>query len=197
MDCWYAADSLAWLSGLAGSLTRLDLDFTPVPADVLATLTRLQHLEQGIEDEAGALAVAGALPHLTGLTCLVSGVNGNLSGGVKSRVTRTGWLRRGVCACAIVAHSPSVGSLMRRCRSECGMRSPLPPHAACLLPLLPAAGNLGQPWSCLSASPSFECAFACTELPCPAAGMLPRSLPQHGRRRPSPAAPAAGRPLVA
>lgn len=72
--------SLSQLSALASSLTRLELCFTEMPTAALAALTRLQHWKFETSDEGAALDVASALPHLTGLTCLVSGASGDSVG---------------------------------------------------------------------------------------------------------------------
>ncbi len=67
------AASVAPLSRLAGSLTRLQLTCCSVPA-ALPALTRLQHLSvrdcSEADDRGGA--IAAALPNLLQLTCLVS-----------------------------------------------------------------------------------------------------------------------------
>ena len=70
-ECGYSADSLSPLSALAGSLTRLEVSGTWLPAASLAALTRLQQLHFDICRWPAVLATAAALPHLTGLTCLV------------------------------------------------------------------------------------------------------------------------------
>lgn len=71
-DCGFPAASLAQLSALSGSLTRLDSvrSLLTTPAG-LGALTRLQHLRCVVEDGATMVAVEAALPALTGLTCLV------------------------------------------------------------------------------------------------------------------------------
>ncbi|PRW21009.1 small GTP-binding [Chlorella sorokiniana] len=69
--CSYSPDSQSKLSALGGSLTRLQVhDMEPPGQDCLATLTRLQHLECDMVVPEAHEAVAAALPHLTGLTCL-------------------------------------------------------------------------------------------------------------------------------
>lgn len=69
--CNYAAASLAPLSRLSGSLTRLDLlDVSSVPA-ALTSLTRLRHLHCDLGCEAGG-AFHTSLQHLPQLTFLVS-----------------------------------------------------------------------------------------------------------------------------
>ena len=71
--CSFVSESLSHLSALAGSLTRLEtLLVRDIPTAGLAALTRLQHLRWSVHDGAAVQSVAGALPHLTGLTCLVS-----------------------------------------------------------------------------------------------------------------------------
>ncbi len=67
----YSSGSLSCLSAMAGSLTRLHLSSAHGPSAGLAVLTRLQHWECRINNEAATQALAGALPHLAGLTCLV------------------------------------------------------------------------------------------------------------------------------
>jgi len=64
------------LSALSGSLTRLEVSNGPLTAPQLAMLTRLQHL-CWFTGHADSSAVAShALPHLTGLTCLVGSLGG-------------------------------------------------------------------------------------------------------------------------
>jgi len=71
--CDYSAHSLSRFSALSGSLTRLDVQHFGLPTPSLAALTRLQHLRYCPDDLGiAAEAIAYALPHLTGLTCLVS-----------------------------------------------------------------------------------------------------------------------------
>ena len=73
--CDYSAESMQQLSLLSGSLTRLEAIYANMPSVAgLPALTRLQHLEC-TESRSGE-GIAGALPHLTGLTCLVSGAGG-------------------------------------------------------------------------------------------------------------------------
>jgi hypothetical protein len=68
--CAYSGGSLSHLSALGSSLTRLDVSAEGTAA-VLAALTRLQHLDSRIESETARQTMTAALPHLTGLTCLV------------------------------------------------------------------------------------------------------------------------------
>ena len=73
-DC--SADSMSRLSALSSSLTRLEVSNGPLTAPQLAMLTRLQHF-CWLTGHADSSAVASsALPHLTGLTCLVSPLGG-------------------------------------------------------------------------------------------------------------------------
>ena len=65
-------DGTAELSGLAGSLSRLEVSAGTVP-DGLSALTRLQHLSLCYCEAEEAGVVDAALEHLTQLTCLVSG----------------------------------------------------------------------------------------------------------------------------
>ncbi|KAI7837487.1 hypothetical protein COHA_008678 [Chlorella ohadii] len=67
----YSSGSLSCLSAMAGSLTRLHLSSAHGASAGVAVLTRLQHWECHINNEAAAQALAGALPHLAGLTYLI------------------------------------------------------------------------------------------------------------------------------
>lgn len=77
-SCWrYSADSLATLSRLSGSLTRLKIQDCELP-DSLSTLTQLQRLCLSWEaDPPEKELIEGALQHLTLLTCLVSPQHGS------------------------------------------------------------------------------------------------------------------------
>lgn len=74
LECTYSADSMAPLAQLAGSLTRLYVLEGTLPP-ILHELTRLRELHlEGCESELDpGSTINAALPHLTQLTCLVSG----------------------------------------------------------------------------------------------------------------------------
>ena len=91
LDDGYSADSLSRLSALSSSLTRLNIDMCSMSSTALAGLTRLQHLYCIPFSADTCAAVTGALPHLTGLTCLVSTWLLNSFGGWQC------WCRR-ICA---------------------------------------------------------------------------------------------------
>jgi hypothetical protein len=71
-SCSYSTGSMSRLSALSGSLTRLEIEdvVNPVAEAGLAALTRLQHLMCALVLEEAGQAVAAAVHHLTGLTCL-------------------------------------------------------------------------------------------------------------------------------
>jgi hypothetical protein len=71
--CSYSSSSLSRLLALSGSLTRLELaEMEDLSAEGgMAALTRLQHLLCWLGSPEAGEAIAAALPHLTGLTCLM------------------------------------------------------------------------------------------------------------------------------
>lgn len=77
-SCNYSAASMAPLTQLSSSLTRLDMEFLPFPA-TLSSLTGLQHLylwdcklDEAAEQHSVIDAINDTLPHFQQLTCLVS-----------------------------------------------------------------------------------------------------------------------------
>lgn len=80
--CSYSSSSLSRLLALSGSLTRLELaEMEDLSAEGgMAALTRLQHLLCWLGSPEAGEAIAAALPHLTGLTCLVREGHGDVGG---------------------------------------------------------------------------------------------------------------------
>ena len=69
-NCVCTAESMAGLSSLSGSLTRLDVAYTQLPSS-LSALTKLQHLCCWSPDHYFSGSDGSALRHLPNLTCLV------------------------------------------------------------------------------------------------------------------------------
>ncbi len=71
-QCGFSANSLSQLSTLSGSLTRLERLCGNLSTPTLAALTGLRNLAYMPAPSGTCAAAVAALPHLTGLTCLVS-----------------------------------------------------------------------------------------------------------------------------
>lgn len=150
------------LSSLAGSLTRLRVEFGNVPA-ALPVLTRLQHLSLDFHNlwAEEAEAVDAALQRLTQLTCLVRATRGFCMGrhGLPTRSARpkpvlqgSGSVRTcfGACRCMQVLGGPGVDppaalarlSHLQRCYLHNKYRRPAGSTAASPLPAGPWLTNL-------------------------------------------------------